>query len=83
MNAIVASARGLSSTHRGRIEYGRPCRPVVRLLRFIDIQLWSRRAGITGWARRVRLPAIEGLRGLADCLALELGRRRPASPRRV
>ena len=27
-------------THRGRIEYGRPCRPVVRLLRFIDIQLW-------------------------------------------
>ena len=57
------------------LEYGRPCRPVVRLLRFIDIQLWSRRAGIAGRARRVRLPAIEGLRGLADCLALELGRK--------
>ena len=35
----------------------------------------SRRAGIAGRARRVRLPAIEGLRGLADCLALELGRK--------
>ena len=32
-------------------------------------------AGIAGRARRVRLPAIEGLRGLADCLALELGRK--------
>ena len=31
--------------------------------------------GIAGRARRVRLPAIEGLRGLADCLALELGRK--------
>jgi hypothetical protein len=28
----------------------------------------SRRAGIAGRPRRVRLPAIEGLRGLADCL---------------
>ena len=35
----------------------------------------SRPAGIAGRARRVRLPAIEGLRGLADCLALELGRK--------
>ena len=32
-------------------------------------------AGIAGRARRVRLPAIEGFRGLADCLALELGRK--------